>query len=72
MLSNGEKIRQARKSAGLTQRDMFDWLDIPIRTIQDWEYGINKPSDWATNLILDKIERESDSYKSDTKRIYHH
>ncbi len=63
-MTNGERIRLARKSAGLTQKDMFEWLSIPIRTIQDWEYGINKPSDWATDLIVEKIEKEGELYKT--------
>ncbi len=66
-MSNGDKIRRARKEAGLTQKDIFEWLSIPIRTIQDWEYGINKPTDWATDLIVEKIEREGKDYKSSNR-----
>ncbi len=69
-MTNGERIRLARRSAGLTQQDMYDWLSIPVRTIQDWEYGVNKPSDWVTELLLEKIEREGNNYKTIIKSVY--
>ncbi len=69
-MTNGQKIREARKSAGLTQKDIYEWLSIPIRTIQDWEYGVNKPSDWVTNLIIQKIEDEGEAYKANGFDMY--
>lgn len=60
----GAQIQAARKSAGLTQRDLYEWLRIPVRTLQDWESGRNTPSEWATLLIVEKIERDGSNWKS--------
>ena len=49
------KIKEARKAAGLTQREMSELLGIPMRTIQDWENDRRTPPDWAEKLILEKL-----------------
>ena len=33
------KIKDARIAAGLSQKKMSQILEIPVRTIQDWEGG---------------------------------
>lgn len=50
-------IRKARKAAGFTQREMSEYLGIPLRTIENWEMGVNSPSPWAERLIIEKIEQ---------------
>ena len=37
------KLKQARLSAGLTQQEMSNKLNIPYRTIQDWELDRRTP-----------------------------
>ncbi len=49
-------IKEARKKAGLTQAKMSDLLEIPKRTIEDWDRGISKPPRWAEKLIIEKLE----------------
>ena len=48
-------IKEARKSVGLTQQALSDWLEIPKRTIEDWEAGRRKCPDWCRKLIVEKI-----------------
>lgn len=49
-------IKEARKAAGLTQKEMADLLGIPKRTIEDWDSGKAMPPEWAERLIVEKLE----------------
>ena len=51
------KIKAARKAAGLTQQKMSDILGIPKRTIENWDSGQRKPAPWAIKLIIEELER---------------
>lgn len=53
------RIKEARLKAGLSQQKLSDWLGIPKRTIENWDAGISDPPNWAENLIVEKIERDS-------------
>lgn len=50
-------IKEARKAAGLTQREMSERLSIPLRTVESWEAGKRTPPVWAEALIVEKLER---------------
>lgn len=39
----GEKIRNARKSAGLTQRELAQLLGVANTSISNWEKGLSRP-----------------------------
>jgi DNA-binding transcriptional regulator YiaG len=49
-------IKDARKKAGLTQQAMSDIMDIPIRTIKDWDRGAHAPAPWVEKLVIEKLE----------------
>lgn len=51
-------IRDLRKKAGLTQRELANWLDIPLRTLESWERGIRKCPEWANKLVQEKMLNE--------------
>lgn len=51
-----EKFKAARKAAGLTQEEMLAAMDIPRRTVQDWEKGIMTPPPYVQRLVLEKLE----------------
>ena len=57
-------IRQARINAGLTQKELAEWLKIPQRTIESWDCGRRNPPEWAELLILEKIERDAHLLKN--------
>lgn len=57
MLSIGEKLREARKAAGLTQRQLADKIDVSNTSISNWEKGVSMPDPdtiqylcWALNV----------------------
>jgi len=51
------KIKEARLAASLTQAAMSEKMDIPKRTIQNWETDVNKCPAWAEKLIIAELER---------------
>lgn len=55
-----EKIKEARKAAGLTQKQMSDEMGIPRRTIENWEAGKNKCPEWAERLVVAELYRIKD------------
>lgn len=63
-MTNGDKFKQARLSAGLTQQNISDWLNIPLRTLQGWETNKRQPTDWVTPLLVDKINNEGAQYRA--------
>lgn len=50
-------IKEARLSAGLTQQRMSEILEIPKRTIGDWETGARTPPTYVEKLIIRELER---------------
>lgn len=49
-------IQAARQEVGLSRTEMSRRFEIPYRTVQNWENGVNQPSHWAEKLILEKLE----------------
>ena len=39
----GDRIREARKAAGLTQRQLADRLGVSNTSISNWEKGLSRP-----------------------------
>lgn len=48
-------IKEARQSAELTQKQVFNIIGIPMRTLQDWESGRRKCPEWCEKLIVEKL-----------------
>ena len=44
-------ITDVRTITGLSQAKFAKLLDIPTRTIEDWESGRHKPPDYVLKLI---------------------
>lgn len=55
------RIKDARLAAGLTQAELSKKYNIPIRTIEDWDSGRHKPSEWLENLIIRVISEDFQS-----------
>ena len=51
------KIKEARKEAGITQEKMSEMLEIPKRTIENWETGKNTPPVYVEKLVLKELGR---------------
>lgn len=50
------RIKEARKSAGITQEEMSKLFGIPKRTIGNWETGERKPAKYVEALLVEKLE----------------
>lgn len=51
------KIKEKREELGLTMKELSEALEIPYRTLQDWEAGRRNPAPWAEKLILKEMDR---------------
>ena len=51
-----EKLKEAKKAAGLTQQKMADLMLIPKRTIEEWERGNNIPPVYIQRFVLNELE----------------
>ena len=60
------RIKEARKSAGITQEEMSKLFGIPKRTIGNWETGERKPAKYVEDLIVEKIENMKSEEKNMT------
>lgn len=59
MLLNGNmQIKEIREAYGLSRAEFCRQTGIPIRTVEDWESGKRKPTDWAVKLIEYYLEKE--------------
>lgn len=50
-------IKEARKNAGLTQKEFSEIFEIPIDVVKSWDSGRRKPPAWAEKLIVEKLNR---------------
>ena len=51
-------IKELRAQTGMTQKEFGQMLNIPIRTIQDWEQNRRTPPEYVVELIEYKIKKE--------------
>lgn len=51
-------IRKLRNKTRMTQKEFGEYLNIPQRTIENWEGGQRKPAEYIVELIKYKIEKE--------------
>lgn len=51
-----EDVKEARHTAGLTQKGMADFFEIPVRTVSDWERGLRKPPEWVCKLLVKALK----------------
>ncbi len=48
-------IEEARKRKGMSRKDVAEWLEIPYRTITNWENGDRQCPPYIEKLIVEKI-----------------
>ena len=48
-------IKEARQVVGITQRKLSEILEIPLRTIENWEAGVRTPPPYVEKLIVEKL-----------------
>ena len=60
MMDIASEIKSIRLRTGLTQTEFGQRLGgIPLRTIQNWEYGARKCPDYLLGLIEYKLQKEN-------------
>jgi len=65
-------IKEARKAAGMTRKQVTERLKIPYRTLQDWELGNNRIPEYIKILleIFYKTEgKKMDAYRTPDARL---
>jgi DNA-binding transcriptional regulator YiaG len=53
-------LKNIRTDLGLNRKQFSEYMDIPIRTLEEWEAGRRKMPDYVLRLIL---------YYSDNDRV---
>ncbi|MEG2522287.1 MAG: helix-turn-helix transcriptional regulator [Anaerovoracaceae bacterium] len=51
------KIKEARLEAGFSRAELHRLTGIPVRTIENWDSGTNKPPEWTERLVVNEIKR---------------
>jgi DNA-binding transcriptional regulator YiaG len=54
-----QSLKTVRENLGLTQLELSSLMGIPVNTIRNWEQETRTPSEWALNLLIDRILREA-------------
>lgn len=51
-------IEQARKEMNMSRREVAEWLEIPYRTLTNWENGERPCPAYIEKLVVEKILRD--------------
>lgn len=54
--TNKSKIGKYLESLGLSMTEFARAEGIPLRTVQNWSYGVRNPAPWLEKWIFEKIE----------------
>ena len=57
-ISQGERFTQLRESTGMNRKEFAEYLDIPYRTMQDWERDVRTMPSYVFSLIEYKVRTE--------------
>lgn len=52
------KIKETRAEYNITQKELSEITEIPLRTIENWESGKRKPSPWVEKLVVDYLKHQ--------------
>lgn len=51
-------FKSLRESSGMSMKRFSEYFEIPYRTVQNWDAGINKCPDYLLNLMEYKLNHE--------------
>ena len=54
-----ERLKELRKELGLSQAKFAERFGIPLRTLQDWEYGKREVRSYIVDMMYRIIELEN-------------
>ncbi len=66
-------LKEARAEYGVTQKELSEITEIPLRTIENWESGKRTPSPWVEKMVysyLNKYPKNQHGIITETKGIY--
>ena len=63
-----DQLKEARKKIGYSQRALSKELELPIRTIENWETSQRTPPAWTAELILEKLYNMNERRTNPMKR----
>ena len=52
MMDCNNTIKKLRESTGMNRREFSDYMEIPLRTLEEWEAGRRKMPDYLLRLIV--------------------
>ena len=55
------KIELWRKNAQMSRAEMSRIMDIPVRTIENWDAGVNTPPGYVERLVVNELMRLTES-----------
>ena len=58
-MDSKERLKELRKELGLSQSKFAERFGIPLRTIQDWEYGKREVRSYIVDMMCRIIELEN-------------
>ena len=58
-MDSKERLKELRKELGLSQAKFAERFGIPLRTIQDWEYGKREVRSYIVEMMCRIIELEN-------------
>lgn len=50
------EIKKVREECGVSRKELCESIELPYRTLQEWEADRRTPPKWAENLIIEKIK----------------
>ena len=65
----GKELKEARRKIGIYQYQLAVCLDTPVRTLQDWENGINTIPGHMAVLMGLLVERDEKFMQSVADRL---
>ena len=59
-MDDKERLKELRKELGLSQAKFAERFGIPLRTLQDWEYGRREVRSYIVDMMyrIKGLERE--------------
>jgi DNA-binding transcriptional regulator YiaG len=58
-MESRDKLIKLRESTGMNRREFAEYFAIPYRTVQEWELGNRRISEYLLRLMIYKIRIEN-------------
>ena len=52
-------FKELREGSGMNKAKFAEYFEIPYRTVQNWEAGVNKCPDYLLKLLQYKLDNEN-------------